>query len=184
LPSLEKWEGFLDGRYNVTRQAILQSSWDKFRREVDGVQEINDLDYSSESYEQKRLAGGFWLPICYREDIDVFSGQFPATCGLDWRKFYTGEFLSEINMGDGSKFWDDDQDEWPNPVILSHIPLVGLAWSPHYMPFADNAIFKVLEQRSKSPLERFLGYCSAKIRFPDTRTENTNNHRGDINRLA
>jgi hypothetical protein len=127
LPSLEKWEGFLDGRYNITRQAILQSSWDKFKREVDGVQEINDFDYGSEAYEQKRLAGGFWLPICYRDDIDIFSGQFPATCGLDWRNFYTGDFLSDINMGEGSKFWDDDQDDWPNSVILSHIPLVSPA---------------------------------------------------------
>jgi hypothetical protein len=84
LPSLEKWEGFMDDKFKLTRQKILQSIWlwyEEFGNRDDAFQ----IEWGSKDSNVTNLAGGFHVPVCYRPGMDIMDEKFPTTCGKDVR---------------------------------------------------------------------------------------------------
>jgi hypothetical protein len=125
LPSAEKWEGLLQNNFHLTRTKILLSAWQYYKaygNEFDSLA----ARWGSKSNNITDMAGGFHLPVCFKEGMDIFDEDFPAACGGDWRNDQTSQFMEAIHMGPSSgSFWEDNGDI-ANSFVTGVLPMVRL----------------------------------------------------------
>ncbi len=101
---------------NITLQDMLRSSWDFYE-----TTSLTNGDFASSS----NSAGGFHLPVCYSEGMNIDDRKFPSGCGRDYRAAETKDFMNRLHVGVGSDAWARRYMTVGNELFVDRIPQVS-----------------------------------------------------------
>lgn len=141
FPSADKWEPLMGNRYGLTQRKVLSSAWEYFKVYRNDFQSL-DATWGTKSNDIVNQAGGFHLPVCFKDGLDVTSDNFPVSCG-DWRSSDTEIFMASSFMGPNGQLFNSDND------------------------FITRVLPDVVDKTSKTPLARYLNFCALNIRWPN-----------------
>lgn len=156
FPSADKWEPLMGNRYGLTQRKALESVWEYFKAYRNDFHSL-EATWGTKSNDIVMKAGGFHLPVCFKEGLDVTNDLFPVSCG-DWRSSETEIFMAASFMGPNGQLFNTDDD------------------------FVTRVLPDVADKVSKTPLARYLNLCAMNIRWPTTADKDVMNafkiHRG------